>query len=64
MSLNEAPSGYLFHEPGPGLIDTVKFLVLLVALLLDLLGRSKDVLEVEPVTLAEFPLLNSVSNSD
>ena len=44
MSFDQAPGRHFLHETSPGLVDAVELFVLFVALLLDLLRRSKDVL--------------------
>ena len=64
VSFNKAPGRYFLHEASPGLVDAVELFVLFVALLLDLLRRGKDVLQVKPVPLEDFPLLDGIRDSD
>ena len=64
VSLDKSPGRHFLHEAGPGLVDAVKLFVLFVALLLDLLRRGEDVLQVQPVPLEDFPLLDSISDCD
>ena len=62
VSLDQLLGIYLFHSPCPGFVDCIELSVFFVAPIFDFFGRGKDVLEIQPVTLAELPLLNRVSD--